>query len=69
MGRRQLRKRYEMSSELHTIEKKVVNRIFEAQEHLQKLNKLKDYATMNRCKFREEQLDKLLKERNNGKNR
>lgn len=56
------------AQELDGLEKKVATRIFRVRQRLSHLIKLKDYATMNRCNFRSEQIKKLLKGEENGKN-
>ncbi len=54
--------KFELSAELQAIERAVAHLIFERRSHLRKLTKLKDYTTMNRCSFREEQINKMLNE-------
>ena len=61
MIRRQLKEKFEVSNELSSIEKKLAVRIDEQRKYLQRLRKLKDYATMRKCNFQRKQL-KLLKE-------
>ena len=61
MIRRQLKENFEVSNELSSIEKKLAVRIYEQRKYLQRLRKLKDYATMRKCNFQRKQL-KLLKE-------
>ena len=48
MLRSQLKEKFEVSNELSSIEKKLAVRIYEQRKYLQKLSKLKDYATMRR---------------------
>ena len=61
MIRSQLKVKFEVSNELSSIEKKLAVRIYEQRKYLQKLSKLKDYATLRRCNFQRKQL-KLVKE-------
>ena len=61
MIRSQLKEKFEVSNELNGIEKKLALRIYEQRKYLQKLSKLKDYATLRRCNFQRKQR-KLLKE-------
>ena len=65
MIRRQLKEKFEVSNELSSIEKKLAVRIYEQRKYLQKLCKLKDYATMRKCNFQRKQLE-LLKGELNG---
>ena len=66
MTRSQLKEKFAMSDELSWIERKLALRVYEQREYMQKLIKLKDYATMRKCDFQREQL-KLLKGELNGK--
>jgi len=68
MTRNQLKAKIEVSVELSGIERKLALRVYEQREYLQKLIKLKDYATMHKCNFQRKQLE-LLKGELNGKNR
>ena len=65
MIRSQLKVKFEVSNELNGIEKKLALRIYEQRKYLQKLSKLKDYATMRKCNFQRKQLE-LLKGELNG---
>ena len=65
MTRTQLKKKFEVSTELSSIERKLALRVYEQRVYLQRLIKLKDYATMHKCDFQREQL-KLLKGELNG---
>ena len=61
MNRSQLKEKFEVQTELSSIEKKLAVRIYEQRKYLQRLRKLKDYATMRKCNFQRKLL-KLLKE-------
>jgi len=65
MTRTQLKKKFEVSNELNGIERKLALRVYEQRVYLQRLIKLKDYATMRKCNFQRKQL-KLLKGELNG---
>ena len=65
MIRSQLKEKFEVSNELNGIERKLALRIYEQRKYLQKLSKLKDYATMRKCNFQRKQLE-LLKGELNG---
>ena len=47
-------------SDLGVVEKAVAMAVLEKRHNLAKLKKLKDYVTMKRCTFRDEQLKKLI---------
>ena len=59
MIRSQLKEKFEVSNELSGIERKLAVRIYEQRKYLQKLSKLKDYATMRKCNFQRKQLELL----------
>jgi len=65
MTRTQLKKKFEVSNELNGIERKLALRVYEQRVYLQRLIKLKDYATMRKCNFQRKQLE-LLKGELNG---
>lgn len=65
MLRSQLKEKFEVSNELSGIERKLAVRIYEQRKYLQRLSKLKDYATMHKCNFQRKQLE-LLKGELNG---
>ena len=46
------------------IEKAVASLILESRHKIHKFKKLKDYASMNECIFRDKQLKKLVGEKN-----
>jgi len=46
------------------IERGVASLILESRQNIHKLKKLKDYASMNKCVFQDEQLKKLVGEEN-----
>jgi|TARA_X000000950_G_scaffold279562_1_gene372541 ribosomal protein L7Ae-like RNA K-turn-binding protein len=64
MDNRQLAKKYELTHELAAIENKVAYLVVKQREALSKLIKLKNYATIKECNFRDKQLKKLIGERN-----
>jgi hypothetical protein len=55
-----LYEKFELPSQMQRIEKSVAILIMQHRKRLEKLHKLKDYTTMKKCDFRDEQLDKLL---------
>jgi hypothetical protein len=59
---KQLDHKLELAYNLMGIEKAVASLIIESRQKLTNLKKLKDYASMNRCVFRDEQLKKLVGE-------
>ena len=60
MTKPQIDVKYEMSGQLAVIEKAVAIVIIKRRKHLKNLKKLKDYLSMNKCTFRDEQINKLL---------
>ncbi len=64
MNNQQLAKKYELTSELIAIENKVAHLVVKQRAALSKLIKLKNYATIKECNFRDKQLKKLIGERN-----
>jgi hypothetical protein len=53
-----LYEKFELPSQMQRIEKSVAILIMQHRKRLEKLHKLKDYTTMKKCDFRDEQLDK-----------
>jgi len=66
MTKPQIDVKYEMSGQLAVIEKAVAIVIIKRRKHLKNLKKLKDYLSMNKCTFRDEQINKLLYGDRNG---
>ena len=64
MTNRALAKKFEMTRRLSAIEKTVASVVIERRRALSQLVKLKNYATMQECNFRDKQLKKLIGERN-----
>ena len=64
MTNRALAHKFEMTRRLSAIEKTVANVVIERRRTLSQLVKLKNYATMQECNFRDKQLKKLIGERN-----
>ena len=64
MTNRALAYKFEMTRRLSAIEKTVANVVIERRRTLSQLVKLKNYATMQECNFRDKQLKKLIGERN-----
>ena len=62
MSRRMVAKKLEVCSDLGVVEKAVAIAVMNKRRELAKLKKLKDYVTMKRCTFRDEQLKKLMGE-------
>ena len=62
MSRRMVAKKLEVCSDLGVVEKAVAIAVMDKRRELAKLKKLKDYVTMKRCTFRDEQLKKLIGE-------
>ena len=60
MSKRMVAKKLEVCSDLGVVEKAVAMAVLEKRHNLAKLKKLKDYVTMKRCTFRDEQLKKLI---------
>lgn len=60
MSRRMVAKKLAVCSDLGFIEKTVAIAVIDKRRELAKLKKLKDYVTMKRCTFRDEQLKKLI---------
>lgn len=59
-----LARKYEMTRKLSAIEKTVATVVIERRRALSQLVKLKNYATMQQCNFRDKQIKKLIGERN-----
>ena len=66
MTKPQIDVKYEMAGQLAVIEKAVAIVIIKRRKHLKNLKKLKDYLSMNKCTFRDEQINKLLYGDRNG---
>lgn len=49
---------------LHGLELQTANLILHRKKHIQRLKKLKEYARMNKCTFRDKQIKKLIGEKN-----
>lgn len=64
MTNRALDQKFEMTQRLAQIEMSVAALIIKRRKALSKLVKLKNYATMKKCNFRDKQLKKLIGERN-----
>ena len=64
MTNRALDQKFEMTQRLAQIEMSVAALIIKRRKALSKLVKLKNYATMKECNFRDKQLKKLIGERN-----
>ena len=64
MTNRALARKYEMTRKLSAIEKTVATVIIERRRALSELVKMKNYATMQSCDFRDKQIKKLIGERN-----
>lgn len=60
MSRRMVAKKLAVCSDLGVIEKTVAIAVIDKRRELAKLKKLKDYVTMKRCTFRDEQIKKLI---------
>jgi hypothetical protein len=66
MTKPQIQTKYEMSGNITAIEKVVAIVIIKKRKHLKNLKKLKDYLSMNKCIFRDEQINKMLNGEKNG---
>lgn len=64
MTNRQLTEKFDLTRQLLGIEKSVAKLLIERRRALSKLVKMKNYATMQKCNFRDKQLKKLIGERN-----
>lgn len=64
MTNRALAQKLELTKRLLKIERSVAHLIIKRRKALSKLVKLKNYATMQECDFRDKQLKKLIGERN-----
>ena len=64
MTNRALARKFEMTRKLSAIEKTVATVVIERRRALSQLVKMKNYATMQECNFRDKQLKKLIGERN-----
>jgi hypothetical protein len=64
MTYRTLAKKLEMTRKLCGIEGAVAKLIIERRQKLASLVKMKNYATMRSCNFRDKQIKKLIGERN-----
>jgi|TARA_B100002019_G_scaffold291409_1_gene311534 hypothetical protein len=64
MTNRALARKFEMTRKLSAIEKTVASVVIERRRALSQLVKMKNYATMQECNFRDKQLKKLIGERN-----
>jgi hypothetical protein len=62
MTNRALARKYEMTRKLSAIEKTVATVIINKRRVLSELVKLKNYATMQKCDFRDKQIKKLIGE-------
>lgn len=60
MSKRMVAKKLAVCSDLGFIERTVAIAVIDKRKELAKLKKLKDYVTMKRCTFRDEQLKKLI---------
>ena len=65
MTNRALARKFEMTRKLSAIEKTVASVVIERRRALSQLVKMKNYATMQECNFRDKQLKKLIGEREN----
>ena len=64
MTNRALARKFEMTRKLSAIEKTVASVVIERRRALSQLVKMKNYATMQECNFRDKQLKKLIGEKN-----
>lgn len=64
MTNRALTKKFEMTQRLAQIEISVAALIIKRRRTLTNLVKLKNYATMQECDFRDKQIEKLIGEKN-----
>lgn len=64
MTNRALDQKLEMTRKLCAIEGAVAKLILERRQKLASLVKMKNYATMKSCNFRDKQIKKLIGERN-----
>ena len=64
MNSRTLAKKFEMTQQLSAIEKTVATVVITRRRALSQLVKMKNYATMQECNFRDKQNKKLIGERN-----
>lgn len=64
MTNRALTKKFEMTERLAQIEISVAALIIKRRRTLTNLVKLKNYATMQECDFRDKQIEKLIGEKN-----
>ena len=64
MTNRALARKFEMTRKLSAIEKTVASVVIERRRALSQLVKMKNYATMQECNFRDKQIKKLIGERN-----
>jgi hypothetical protein len=64
MNNRALDRKFEMTRRLGGIEAAVAKLVLEKRHKLSILVKMKNYATMQECNFRDKQLKKLIGEKN-----
>tara|TARA_B100000900_G_scaffold221487_1_gene187990 strand:- start:217 stop:414 length:198 start_codon:yes stop_codon:yes gene_type:complete len=64
MNDRTLARKFEMTQRLSAIEKTVATVVITRRRALSQLVKMKNYATMQECDFRDKQIKKLIGERN-----
>ena len=64
MTNRALARKFEMTRKLSAIEKTVASVVIERRRALSQLVKMKNYATMQECNFRDKQIKKLIGEKN-----
>lgn len=64
MSKVSLAKKFEVSGDLRAMEKIIALSVFKKRHKISKLKKLKEYATMHKCDFRDKQIKKLVGEQN-----